>query len=569
MSYEPYNHDIIEMKDIMLRKKEICPYDNITPVEIIEDPVIMVESLHWYYAHAIADDCFGIFWIIQDLIYNKKISTDVVRICILDNMFKSHPKLYLELINTEKKEYISYLNDIIKLLTPFPIIFQHLSDTDYLFKQCFKYECKDIQRWQRSPFNCEYYNKNRTIKIDAVRYSDDIIYSMLNKFRAHVFNKVAVMNLSQNTNEMIIIDGKKNCKIDDNKLQYMKDEANRNTCWYFRGVVYLEDLTFSEQVHLFNRTRIIILRSSSCYKTNLLWAQQNSIIFELESGSHEISSIDRVCKLSNSKNIMLDYNLFDPKVNIFDFLKRNKLNRYADLKINKKYFITFASGEKKYIEAGERLITQAKNLELFDKCIFYTDTYLQKDLYFWAKHGDFIKNNNRGYGFWLWKIYIVKLTMENMNDGDILVYLDAGCEIDIRKKKYIQEYFNFVKYEEMLFTTTNWHECQYNKMDTLIELDANSDFYINSYQRQAGVVMYLICDRTRDLVNKWYEMACNYHLLDDSSSIHQNNPKFKEHRHDQAIFSILSKKYNFNCARSLYPIFEVYRNISGISKIIK
>ena len=42
------------------------------------------------------------------------------------------------------------------------------------------------------------------------------------------------------------------------------------------------------------------------------------------------------------------------------------------------------------------------------------------------------------------------------------------------------------------------------------------------------------------------ENSNNYHLIDDSPSIEANFSCFKENRHDQSIFSILSKLYNFH-----------------------
>jgi hypothetical protein len=44
-----------------------------------------------------------------------------------------------------------------------------------------------------------------------------------------------------------------------------------------------------------------------------------------------------------------------------------------------------------------------------------------------------------------------------------------------------------------------------------------------------------------DFFNKWFETSIvdNYHLIDDSPSIIKNDKSFKEHRHDQSIFSIL------------------------------
>jgi hypothetical protein len=110
-----------------------------------------------------------------------------------------------------------------------------------------------------------------------------------------------------------------------------------------------------------------------------------------------------------------------------------------------KYFITFGAGNKNFHEAVDRLANQVNKLNLFDKIIPYTEDYLKNDNYFWEKHSFFIENNSRGYGYWLWKPYIIKKTMEEMKDGDILLYLDCGCEInynDIKKKKYLKNILN-------------------------------------------------------------------------------------------------------------------------------
>lgn len=96
-----------------------------------------------------------------------------------------------------------------------------------------------------------------------------------------------------------------------------------------------------------------------------------------------------------------------------------------------KEFITFGAGGDNYIEAGNRLIEQAKSLELFDKITLYKDADLKADTEFWEKHGDFIEKNKRGYGYWIWKPYLIKKSMDSMKDGDILLYADCGCEIDI------------------------------------------------------------------------------------------------------------------------------------------
>ena len=64
-------------------------------------------------------------------------------------------------------------------------------------------------------------------------------------------------------------------------------------------------------------------------------------------------------------------------------------------------FITFGAGGQNYIDAGNRLIGQAKSTGLFDQNTLYTEDTLRSDPDFWKLHHQFIQENNRGYGYWL------------------------------------------------------------------------------------------------------------------------------------------------------------------------
>lgn len=75
-------------------------------------------------------------------------------------------------------------------------------------------------------------------------------------------------------------------------------------------------------------------------------------------------------------------------------------------------FLTFGSHNgcihANYIDAAVRLANQVKELKLFDEIIVYTGNNLKEDTEFWNKHSEFILNNRRGFGYWLWKPYIIK-----------------------------------------------------------------------------------------------------------------------------------------------------------------
>ena len=106
-------------------------------------------------------------------------------------------------------------------------------------------------------------------------------------------------------------------------------------------------------------------------------------------------------------------------------------------------FITFGS-HSNYIEAGKRLCNQALSLHLFNKLQLYTFIDLQKDAEFYEKNAEFILHNKRGCGYWLWKPYLINKNINDMTNGDILLYLDCGCELDVHKKNKIIELFHLV-----------------------------------------------------------------------------------------------------------------------------
>lgn len=231
------------------------------------------------------------------------------------------------------------------------------------------------------------------------------------------------------------------------------------------------------------------------------------------------------------------------------------------------HFITFGS-HANYIYAAIRLCKQARTFNLFTTIIAYTSDYLIKDKLFWKQHGNFITKHKRGFGYWLWKPYIILKTMNQLKDGDILLYLDCGCELDLSEKQYLLDYIEIVKKDKIMGCDTKCIEKIWNKRDVVELLNMNNDKYMSTTQREAGALLIFVCDETKKLVEEWYTISCDYHTIDDSPSILPNFPEFKEHRHDQSIFSLLTKKHNiFSTTYINSHCIKYIRNRSGYSKI--
>ncbi len=226
----------------------------------------------------------------------------------------------------------------------------------------------------------------------------------------------------------------------------------------------------------------------------------------------------------------------------------------------------FSGGSSNYKNALLRLYHQVKNTNIFDLILPYMENDLINDNDFWKTNSNFILKNTRGYGYWLWKPYLILKTLKEMNDDDILFYLDIGCEVDIRKKDQIMKLFELVK-QDLIIGSFTHNDIQWCKGDLIHRLEIKNPAMLFSPQHQASTIIIKKCQKTVDLVSEWYKIATedNYHYLNDSPSIKPNLRGFIEHRHDQSIFSLLTKKYNIYSKHSIESGIDIIRNRNGKS----
>lgn len=238
------------------------------------------------------------------------------------------------------------------------------------------------------------------------------------------------------------------------------------------------------------------------------------------------------------------------------------------MKIN---LVTFGGSAKNYHDAVERLCSQAKALDIFNNVYGFTEEYLINDKLFWNKHENFILNNKRGYGYWIWKPYIMLKTLLEMDDNDVLVYLDAGCEINIEKKYEFDDLIKKIHSKLIMTSKADSSDINYTKMDLIkfFNMENNIDDLKNP-QTEAGAIVILKCEKTMKLIQEWYNICSdNYNLINDTQSKLKNFDNFVENRHDQSVLSLLLKKnklnnYELNTRKK--NLFWVARNRSGEKK---
>jgi len=207
----------------------------------------------------------------------------------------------------------------------------------------------------------------------------------------------------------------------------------------------------------------------------------------------------------------------------------------------KKHFLTF--GNNRYNSALNRIRIQAESMNIFDYIHIYTEDKLKSITEFWNKHSQFILTHSRGYGYWIWKSYLTKYILNQMNENDILIYADAGCELNSNGLPRLREYIDIVnksQYGILSFQLEDIHtENRWTKMDIFNHL--NCHYLNNTRQLVGGIYVIRKNNHTVKLINTCYETCCNYNLIDDANSLSKNYDNFTENRHDQSVFSLLRK----------------------------
>lgn len=191
-----------------------------------------------------------------------------------------------------------------------------------------------------------------------------------------------------------------------------------------------------------------------------------------------------------------------------------------------------------------RIGEEAAKSGFFDKIWLYDDQTLDRTFY--RERKDFFRNYTRGFGYWLWKPFLIKSTLENkMEEGDLLVYLDAGCEIHPEGSKRWEEYKQMLQTHSLLvYDHLHSFEHQFTKMDVLRFFHVEKDTGIlESRQLWAGGMMIRKDAFAERLISQWFDICDTYRtsLLCDAPSADEELPTFKQHCHDQSLFSVLCK----------------------------
>lgn len=201
--------------------------------------------------------------------------------------------------------------------------------------------------------------------------------------------------------------------------------------------------------------------------------------------------------------------------------------------------------DKNYTKAQKINSKSALKFGEFDSIISYSPEDIDSFFYNKNKH---ILDQKKGGGYWLWKPYFIKKTLERLEWGEYMFYCDSGS----RFIGSIHSVFSSINLNQDLISfELQSIEKKWTKRDCFLLMECDKTNFFETKQRLAGFSLWKKTDFSMRFVDEWLSYAQDERILTDIENRLglPNLDGFVDHRHDQSIFSLLTKKYNLKAFR--------------------
>jgi len=139
-------------------------------------------------------------------------------------------------------------------------------------------------------------------------------------------------------------------------------------------------------------------------------------------------------------------------------------------------------------------------------------------------------------GLWAWKPLTILDAMNECEEGDVVLYVDRKDMFSPGIIPFIES--NLDEDEPCLLLLGNNRNGDYTKRDTFVLMNCDEEDYWNSNQLEAGLQVWKVCDRSKELLKEYLDWCLQYNVNADAPSEHgEEFDTFKEHRWDQSILT--------------------------------
>jgi len=197
------------------------------------------------------------------------------------------------------------------------------------------------------------------------------------------------------------------------------------------------------------------------------------------------------------------------------------------------WFVSYADGGV-YI-ANQRALTHSALNKCVDFFMHFGPHSIDEE--YFKKHQS-ILTQPRGAGYWLWKPYVVLKMLEQVPENDFVLYVDVGSLLI----KPVDSLIERLGDADILIFKNVHKNKGHVKRDLLKLMDLDHEEVLNALQLQAGYIFARNTGGARKFIKKWLKLCEIERAITDSPSVDEY-PSFIDHRHDQAILSLLVLKY--------------------------
>jgi len=204
-------------------------------------------------------------------------------------------------------------------------------------------------------------------------------------------------------------------------------------------------------------------------------------------------------------------------------------------------FLSFASGN--FLKARDELCRSALQVG-FDEVRARGFEDLEADF---VQTNAQTLSNPRGAGYWLWKPQIILQELKTLNDGDVLVYSDAGRSNYYQFKKFPKKLVKKTREKGFLLGPTIGQHgpmSKWTKRDAFILMNMDFPEIYEAPPIQATWNFWTNCPESFVFLEKWLNYCLDPRILTDMENTQgfNNLNDFIDHRHDQSVLSLLVYK---------------------------
>lgn len=202
--------------------------------------------------------------------------------------------------------------------------------------------------------------------------------------------------------------------------------------------------------------------------------------------------------------------------------------------------LTFGAGN--FIEPQKKL---SKHLNEIGITNIIEADYSFLDLDFRKNFGHILEQK-KGYGYCIWKPYLILNELHKLNDNEILVYIDST---DLPAKRF----FKLIEFElsentDLFLLERGYKHGDWTKRDCFALMNCDTEEYYNAIQLEAGVICLRKTENTLLLIEEWFNWCKDANILTELPNICglDDLSGFQEHRYDQSILTNLAIRYGYN-----------------------